>query len=145
VLPAGVLDDAVAAVHGAAVVGLIGGGLLALRRPKWFLVHAPMALTMLAINLAGADCPLTTLELALRADAGEPPYEGGFLGHYVFGPLGLDVRDARSQLGLYLTTVTPNVLAYGLLATRLMRSAGAAAPTRRSHDRSPGSPASAER
>lgn len=124
------LAHAVAVVHAAAVVAMLTGALVALRRPRVLLVHAPLALAILAVNLAGADCPLTTLELWLREQAGGPAYGGGFLGHYVFDPLGLDGAATGTQLGVYLVAVLPNALGYGLLAARARRGRKAAVWTR---------------
>ena len=113
-----ILASGVAVVHGLAVLFMLTGALLALRWPRLVLLHAPVALAILAVNLAGADCPLTDLELALRERAGAGAYAGGFLGHYVFEPLGLDVRAAGTQLGIYATALGLNAVAYGLLAAR---------------------------
>ncbi|MGY2129237.1 DUF2784 domain-containing protein [Blastococcus sp. SYSU DS0617] len=52
---------------------MLTGALLAVRWPRLVLLHAPVALAILAVNLAGADCPLTDLELALRERAGRSP------------------------------------------------------------------------
>ena len=116
------LAHGVAVVHGAAVVLLVAGALVALRRPRILLVHAPVGAAILGVHLAGADCPLTTLELWLREQAGGSAYHGGFLGHYVVGPLGIDVASAAAQLGVYAVALIPNVLAYGLLTARLVRA-----------------------
>ncbi|MDP5184988.1 DUF2784 domain-containing protein [Blastococcus sp. BMG 814] len=112
------LAHAVALVHAAAVLFMLVGALLALRWPRLVLLHAPVALVILGVNLAGADCPLTDLELWLRERAGAPAYEGGFLGHYLFDPLGLDVDATGTQLGIYVTASGVNALGYGLLALR---------------------------
>jgi hypothetical protein len=123
-----VLAHAVAVLHGAVVLFMLTGSLLALRRPGLVRVHAPVALAVLGINLAGAPCPLTTVELALRERAGAPPYDGGFLGHVVFGPVGLDVGDTAVQVGMYTVALGLNALGYGLL---LARSSGSRAVARR--------------
>jgi Protein of Unknown function (DUF2784) len=115
------LANAVALLHAVAVLFMLTGGLLALRRPRLVAVHAPVALAILAVSLAGADCPLTTLELRLRAAAGEPAYGGGFLGHYLFGPLSLDVTATSTQTGIYAVALGLNALAYVLLAARVLR------------------------
>ena len=111
----GVLASGVAVVHGLAVLFMLTGALLAVRWPRLVLLHAPVALAILAVNLAGADCPLTDLELALR---GAEAYDGGFLGHYFFDPLGLDEQAAGTQLAVYATAFGLNALGYGLLAAR---------------------------
>ncbi len=105
-------------LHGVVVLVMLTGALVALRLPRFVLVHAPVALAVLAVNLAGADCPLTDLELALRAQAGQPGYDGGFLGHHVFAPLGLDVGATGTQVGIYVTAVGANAVGYGLLLGR---------------------------
>lgn len=113
-----VLASGVALVHGLAVLFMLTGALLALRWPRLVLLHAPVALAILAVNLIGADCPLTDLELALREQAGAAAYDGGFLGHYLFGPLGLDIGAAGTQLSIYATAFGLNALGYGLLVAR---------------------------
>jgi hypothetical protein len=112
------LAAAVAVLHGVVVLVMMTGALVALRRPRFVLVHAPVALAVLAVNLAGADCPLTDLELALRARAGQPGYSGGFLGHHVLSPLGLDVAATGTQVGIYVVAVGLNAVGYGLLLSR---------------------------
>jgi hypothetical protein len=119
-----VLAHAVAVLHGAVVLFMLTGSLLALRWPALVRVHAPVALVVLGINLAGAPCPLTTVETALRERAGEPPYDGGFLAHFVFGPVGLDVRSAAVQVGMYSVALGLNAVGYGLLARGRRSAAG---------------------
>ena len=116
------LADAVAVLHAAAVLFMLTGALAALRFPRLLLLHVPVALAILAVNLAGADCPLTTWELQLRAQAGVAPYDGGFLGHYVFAPLGVDVRAPATQTGIYATALGLNALGYALLVLRSLRA-----------------------
>lgn len=115
------LANAVALVHAAAVLFMLAGALLAVRWPRLVLLHAPVALVILGVNLAAADCPLTDLELWLRERAGAPAYDGGFLGHYVFEPVGLDVAAASTQWGIYAVALGLNALAYAQLAARLRR------------------------
>jgi len=115
---------AVAVLHGIAVVLVVTGALLALWWPRLLFLHAPVAAAVLAVNLAGAPCPLTELELALRERAGAPPYDGGFLGHYALAPLGLDVASPAVQVGIHAAVLVPNLLGYGLLSVRALRSRG---------------------
>lgn len=111
----------VAAVHALAVALMVTGALVALRCPRVLVLHVPVAAAILAVYLAGAPCPLTVLELALRERAGGTRYAGGFLGHYVVAPLGLDVGSPAVQAGIYTVALVPNVLGYGLLAVRAGR------------------------
>jgi hypothetical protein len=132
------LADAVAVLHAAVVLFMLTGALLALRWPRLVLVHAPVALAVLAVNLSGAPCPITTVELALRERAGAAPYDGGFLGHFLFGPLGLDVRSTAVQVGMYSVALGLNAVGYALLAERVRRRRvpGPGSPRPRTH--SPG-------
>jgi hypothetical protein len=112
---------AVAVLHAAAVVFVVTGSLLALRWPRLLLLHVPLAAAVLAVHLAGAPCPLTELEQALRERAGAVPYAGGFLGHYALAPVGLDVAESGVQAGIRVAVLLPNVVGYGLLAARAHR------------------------
>ena len=112
----------VAALHGAAVAFLLTGSLLALRWPRLLALHVPLALVILALFLTGSDCPLTTWELALREGAGEPAYRGGFIGHYVTGPLGFPIEEASTQVAIYATVAALNVVGYSLHVVRWRRA-----------------------
>ena len=111
----------VAVVHGVAVALMLTGALVALARPRVLLVHLPVTVAMLGVHLAGADCPLTTLELTLRAWAGGDVYSGGFLGHYVLAPLSVDASEPAAQDAIRLVALLPNVVGYALLAGRAVR------------------------
>jgi hypothetical protein len=118
VLPAAL----VAVLHGAVVVLLLTGSLLALRWPRVLWAHVPVTLAILALYLTDSDCPLTTWELALREDAGEPRYRGGFIGHYITEPMGFPIEATSTQVGIYVVAFTVNLLGYGLLITRHLRA-----------------------
>jgi Protein of Unknown function (DUF2784) len=116
------LAGAVAVLHGAAVVLVLVGSLLALRWPRVLWLHVPVSLAILGIYLTGSDCPLTSLELALRERAGESTYTGGFIGHYFTEPLGFPIEATSTQVGIYVIAFLPNLIGYGLLAARQVRS-----------------------
>jgi hypothetical protein len=111
-----------AALHVALIAFVLTGSLLALRWPRLLWVHAPVALAVLAVNLAGAACPLTVWELYLRAAAGAPGYPDGFIGHYLLDPFGADVHSAVAQVGIYAVALMPNLVGYGLHAVRMLRT-----------------------
>jgi hypothetical protein len=111
----------VAVLHGAAVLFMLGGSLLALRWPRSLWLHVPVSLAILGLYLTGSDCPLTTWELELRAAAGEPGYRGGFVGHYLTEPLGFPIEARSTQVGIYVLAFLPNLIGYGLLAVRSLR------------------------
>ena len=143
------LADGVAALHGAAVLFMLTGSLLALRRPWVLWLHVPVSLAILGLYLTGSDCPLTSWELALRQRAGEPAYRGGFIGHYVTDPLGFPIHATSTQVAIYVLAFLPNVIGYGLLARRGLIARRAPVPpaqpvpaSRRSRPRPPATPAS---
>jgi hypothetical protein len=123
------LAGTVAVLHATAVVFMLAGALLALRWPRLLWAHVPVAVTILGLYLSGSDCPLTTWELALRRSSGEPGYSGGFIGHYVTEPLGFPIHATATQVGIYVVAFLPNVVGYGLLARRRLRTTSARRPT----------------
>lgn len=116
------LAGAVAVLHASAVLFMLTGSLIALRWPRVLWFHVPVSLAILALYLTGSDCPLTTLELALRERAGAPGYTGGFMGHYITEPLGFPIEATSTQVGIYVVAFVPNVIGYGLLLARYLRS-----------------------
>jgi hypothetical protein len=144
------LASLVAVLHGAAVLFMLTGSLLALRWPGVLWLHVPVSLAILGLYLTGSDCPLTTLELWLRQRAGEPGYRGGFIGHYATEPLGFPIHATSTQIGIFVVAFLPNVIGYGLLLRRGLsaprRAAGPpdrpAQASPRSRPRPPATPAS---
>jgi hypothetical protein len=126
----------VAVLHGLLVVFMVTGSLLALRWPRLLRAHVPVALAILVLYATNSDCPLTTLELWLREQAGGPGYSGGFLGHYVTEPMGFPIRATTTQVGIYVTALAPNLVGYTLLAVRHLR--GRPAPERETISRRSG-------
>jgi hypothetical protein len=116
------LANAAAILHAAAVLFMLTGSLLALRWPRVLWLHVPVSLAILGLYLTGSDCPLTTWELALRERAGEAGYRGGFIGHYLTEPLGFPIEATSTQVGVYIVAFAANVIGYGLLLTRVLRS-----------------------
>jgi hypothetical protein len=117
-----VLAALVAVLHGASIAFMLTGSLLALRWPRVLWLHLPVSLAILVVHATGSDCPLTTWELALREGAGEPGYRGGFIGHYLTEPMGFPIEATSTQLGVYALALLPNLIGYGLLLTRGLRS-----------------------
>ena len=110
-----ILADFVVVFHGAYVVFVVLGALLALKWPKVLWVHAPAAIWGVLIEYAGWVCPLTPLENHLRALAGEAGYSGDFIEHYILRalyPQGL-TPTIRYVLGTFALLV--NVLAYTIV------------------------------
>lgn len=77
------LADAVLLLHLAFVLFVVAGALLVMRWRALAPWHLAAAAWGAGIEAIGAVCPLTWLELVLRAQAGEAGYGGGFIEHYV--------------------------------------------------------------
>lgn len=85
--------DAVLLLHFLFVVFVIAGLLLILVgklltwswvRNWWFRVAHLAAIAVVVVQAwFGAICPLTTLEMALRREAGDTPYAGTFISHWL--------------------------------------------------------------
>ncbi|HXQ29175.1 MAG TPA: DUF2784 domain-containing protein [Gemmatimonadales bacterium] len=119
------LADVLVAFHALFVLFVVAGGLWALRWPKAAWGHVPAALWGVAIEYGGWVCPLTPLENALRAGAGQAGYAGGFVEHYVLPvlyPAGL-TRPRQVVLGSAAFCV--NALVYSIVLRRARRRSGA--------------------
>ena len=115
------LANAVVAVHALFILFVVLGGFLAWRWRWVAAIHVPCAVWGILIEFRGWICPLTPLENALRAKAGQAGYGGGFIEHYVLPaiyPAGLTPR-TQVVLGTFVLVI--NVLAYGVLLRRLTR------------------------
>jgi hypothetical protein len=118
------LADLVVLLHLAFVGFVVVGGLLVWRRPALAWLHVPAVLWAAWVELSGELCPLTPLENALRAAAGEHGYRGGFVDHYLVPllyPRGL-TREAQTALGLGVLAL--NGLVYARLLARRARDRG---------------------
>lgn len=113
-----VLADLVVVVHFLFVAFALLGGLLVLRWPRLLWIHLPAAVWGVSIEMAGWICPLTPLEQALRRQAGLPPYEGGFLAHYLLPVLYPEGLTRETQWLLAGVVLGVNAVVYGLLARR---------------------------
>ena len=109
------LADVVVLVHGAFVVFVMAGAFLALRW-RWLVwLHVPAAVWGVLIEYAGWICPLTPLENALRARAGESGYTGDFVEHYVLRALYPAGLTHAAQWALGSLALGVNIVAYTLL------------------------------
>ncbi len=98
---AGIPGDLVLAIHAAWVLFNLTAPLLAVRRPRWRIMHlAALGATLLSVTTLGV-CPLTILENRLRDAA----YSGGFLRHYLMEIVYWDVPQASLTTAAVLWTV----------------------------------------
>lgn len=90
---AGILADAVLTLHAGVaafvVLGLaaiLAGGAAgwgAVRDPRFRGLHLAAIAIVVVQAWCGVECPLTTLEMALRERAGDVTYEGSCIAHWV--------------------------------------------------------------
>jgi hypothetical protein len=118
-----VAADLVLVVHLAFVVFVVFGGFLAWRWPRVALVHLPVALYGVIIEIVGFRCPLTPLEKWLRRQAGSAGYDGGFVEHYIVGVLYPGEFTSGVKILLAGIIVLVNAVAYGGLTRRRLSSA----------------------
>src|SRR5690606_16885294 len=115
------LADMVLLLHVAFILFALSGGLIILWK-RWVIwIHLPVLLWASVVNLAGWTCPLTPLEKALRALAGQVGYEGGFVEHYVVPLVYPDVMFRDLEMVSGLAVLACNVLTYAFVIHRIRR------------------------
>jgi hypothetical protein len=115
------LANAVVVLHALFIVFVVCGGLLAWRWRWVAAIHIPCAVWGVLIEYRGWICPLTPLENALRARAGQEGYSGGFVEHYLVPAIYPSGLTPRVQMMLGTFVLVSNALAYALLLRRLTR------------------------
>ena len=127
-MPYTLLADAVLLLHFGFVGFVAGGALLGLRWPRVAWLHLPALAWGAYVVLAGAICPLTPLESALRRAGGGSGYEDSFIAQHLLplvypaavqGPMG---RGLQVAIGVALLLF--NAVVYALLCWRLWRRGG---------------------
>jgi hypothetical protein len=104
--------DAVVLVHFAFIVFVALGALLALRWRWVTWLHIPALLWGVLVETTGRLCPLTDLENALRTNAGQSGYRGGFIEHYIPTLLYPDGLSRSLQFVLAAVVLAVNVIIY---------------------------------
>ena len=126
--------DAVLVLHGAFIAFAVLGGLLALWKRGWMLLHLPALAWAAFVTMSGRICPLTPLEIRLRRAAGEEGYSGGFIDHYLAAAIYPEGLTRTVQIGLGVAVVAVNLGIYQLVLRRWgrrpVRPAGTAHGTR---------------
>ena len=115
------LADAVLIIHLAFIVFVALGGLLVLHWPRLAWLHLPAMAWGAWIEFSGWICPLTPLEVGLRARGGEATYTGGFIEHYVTGLIYPDGLERRHQIVLGTLVLLLNAGIYAWLLWRRRR------------------------
>ena len=123
----GALADGVLLFHFAFIVFVVAGGLAVLRWPWVAFLHVPSFLWGAVMELAGWICPLTPLELHLRALAGAGGYEVRFLEHYLLRLIYPGSLTRAMQIGIGAGVLALNALIYAHLLRRTRARAHTAA------------------
>ncbi|MEO6565949.1 MAG: DUF2784 domain-containing protein [Casimicrobiaceae bacterium] len=113
-----VLADATVALHFAFILFVVFGGALVWRRTAWAWLHVPAVAWVAWLEFTQAICPLTPLENALRARAGDAGYAGGFIQHYLEPVIYPGALTPGIQLVLGVLVVAINVVVYALVWRR---------------------------
>lgn len=100
------------------------GAALLWRWPRLAWVHLPAVAWAGYVELAGRVCPLTPLEMRLRASAGLEGYPGDFLSHYVLPLLYPAALTRGTQVMLGLGVLVLNLALYGAWLHRSRRDPG---------------------
>jgi hypothetical protein len=101
------------------------GGLAVLRWPRLALIHVPAAVWGVLVEAMGWYCPLTDLENALLALAGEAGYAGSFVERYLLAVIYPDGLTREMQIWLAGVVVVVNAAIYGwVLRKRWMSKKG---------------------
>jgi hypothetical protein len=116
-----ILAGAVAVFHLAFVLYVVLGGALVLRWRSLALVHLPVAVYGVAVEIAGWTCPLTPLENALRQRGGQAGYRGGFVEHYLLSVLYPGRMPPWMPWALAALVACANAAIYGVVLWRSAR------------------------
>jgi hypothetical protein len=114
-MSARLLADAVLLLHLGFVLFVAAGALAVVRWPRLAWLHLPAVAWGVAISFTGAVCPLTPLELYLRARAGQHGYAGGFIDHYLLGIIYPEGLTRGLQVGIGVAALGVNLAAYAWL------------------------------
>lgn len=119
-----VLGDAVLLLHLAFILFVIAGAALVAWRRALLLPHLAAVVWGAGIELSGAVCPLTWLEIDLRRRAGQAGYQGGFIDHYLLPLIYPAELVHEQQLWLAGGVIAVNVFLYCWICWRRVKELG---------------------
>ena len=116
------LAAAVLTVHLAFILFVVAGAALVVRRRRLLPFHLAAVAWGVAVEVAGAACPLTALENRLRLLAGSAGYAGSFVDHYLVALIYPDGLTRGMQVLLAASVLAVNVVLYArILRGRRLR------------------------
>lgn len=107
--------ELVVVIHFVFIVWVVTGGFLAIKWRWLALLHLPALIWGALLEWYGWICPLTPVEIELRAERGLAGYDTGFIENYllpVIYPAGLT---REMQAGLAVSLIAVNVVVYGFV------------------------------
>lgn len=107
--------DFVLFFHSLIVMFATCGGAFVYYDRDWLWLHVPVVIWSSLVNLAHWTCPLTPLEQALRARAGQSGYSGGFVEHYVGRFVYPGGMPRKLELVAGVSIIAWNVLVYAVV------------------------------
>lgn len=114
--------DAVVILHLAFVIFVVAGGLLVCKWRWMAWLHVPAVVWAVLLEFNGWLCPLTPLEIEMRAAGGQAGYAGGFIEHYILPVLYPAALDAKLQLATGVFVIVMNIVVYGWVLLRLRKA-----------------------
>jgi hypothetical protein len=113
--------DAVVLLHLGFVLFVVAGALLTFRWHWIALLHLPAVVWAVLLEFNGWLCPLTPLELKLRAVGGQAGYSGDFVEEYILPLLYPAELDGSTQVVLGSVVIVINIALYSCLLWRLKK------------------------
>ncbi|OZI63502.1 DUF2784 domain-containing protein [Bordetella genomosp. 11] len=113
-----ILADAVLIAHGLFVAWVVFGGLAAFWRGWLAWLHLPALAWGATVAGMGWICPLTPLENTLRVQAGQSPYAGDFIHHYLTALIYPPALTRGTQALLAVLLLGGNAIVYTLVFRR---------------------------
>jgi hypothetical protein len=109
------LADFTILLHFGFILFAVFGAFLVLHWHRLAWLHVPVFIWASIINIGRWICPLTPMEVQFRRAAGETPYQGGFIDHYI-GPIVYPEGLTRNTVILFsLAVFAWNLLIYGYM------------------------------
>jgi hypothetical protein len=115
-----ILADLVVLLHLLFIIFVVAGGLLALRRGWWILLHLPSMIWGVYIEFSGNICPLTPLENHFSRLAGKEGYSTDFIDHYLIPIIYPATLTREMQIFLGLLVIVINLAVYSFLLRRYL-------------------------
>jgi hypothetical protein len=116
------LADTVVLLHLGFILFVAVGWMAVARWWRVAFLHLPAVAWGALVEIGGWYCPLTSLEIWFRRQAGVGGYGGGFVDRYVVPIVYPESLPRGVQIGLGLAVLAINGVAYGRIVSRRIRT-----------------------